>query len=87
MTSKKRAYLKNQAHSLKVNIIIGKNGCTNNLIQAIIQEFKNKELIKIKFNDFKDEKKELTELIQNETTSFLVSIIGNCAIFFKKLKK
>ena len=41
----------------------------------------------MKFNEFKDEKKELARAIEEKTDSTLVRIIGNVAIFYKEAEK
>ena len=42
------------------------------------------ELIKVKFNEYKDEKQELTQQICQKTDATLVRIIGNVAILFRE---
>ena len=42
------------------------------------------ELIKVKFNEFKDEKKEITDNIVNELGATLIRIIGNVAILYRE---
>ena len=44
-------------------------------------------MIKIKFNDYKDEKTELTEDICDKTNATLVRIIGNVAILYRPAEK
>ena len=43
-----------------------------------------KELIKIKFHEFKDNKQEISEKIANDTFSLIVGIIGHTLILFKQ---
>jgi len=43
----------------------------------------SKELIKIKFIDFKDERQFIAQEIAQKTDSFLVRVIGNIAIFYR----
>ena len=45
------------------------------------------ELIKIKFNEYKDEKFELTEEMCNQCNATLVRIIGNVAILYREAEK
>ncbi|MCI7080969.1 YhbY family RNA-binding protein [Treponema porcinum] len=40
--------------------------------------------MKVKFNDFKDDKRELTENLCNSCGALLVRIIGNIAILYKE---
>ena len=45
------------------------------------------ELIKVKFNEYKDEKKDLTNQLCAGTDATLVRIIGNVAILYKEAEK
>lgn len=42
-----------------------------------------RRLVKIKFMDFKDEKKTLAPLIAEKTGSFLISRVGNVAVYYR----
>jgi len=66
--------------------MVGRNGITDSLIEAVGKALDDHELIKIKFIEFKDEKKELVEEIVGRTASGLVALIGNIAIVFKQNK-
>jgi len=83
--SQKRS-LKSQAHHLRPVVMVGRNGITDSLIEAVGKALDDHELIKIKFIEFKDEKKELVEEIVGRTASGLVALIGNIAIVFKQNK-
>jgi RNA-binding protein len=77
-----RTYLRGLAHSLKPVIQIGKNGLTPELIQAIREALQAHELIKIKFIEFKEERKSLSKTIEAETGAELVGLIGHVAIYY-----
>ncbi len=79
-----KSKLKSIAHRLKPLIIIGKNGVTESLIAALDKSLKDHELIKIKFIDFKDEKRGLIEMMAVRTRSEVVSLIGNTAVLFRQ---
>lgn len=83
LTSKQRKSLEKIAYGLSPVVIVGQNGVTESLIEKTAQELDAHELIKVKFNDFKDSKHELTENICNECSAVLVRIIGNVAILYK----
>jgi RNA-binding protein len=76
--------LKKQAHILKPLIRIGKNGVTEGAIVNIDAALSDFELIKIKYLDYKEEKRQLTELITTKTGSQLVDLIGNTAILYRQ---
>jgi RNA-binding protein len=65
---------------------IGKQGLTS-AVQASVDEALNaRELIKVKFMDFRDQKQELAEELAGTSGSALVGIIGNIAILYRQQK-
>ena len=84
LKSSQRSYLKSQAHHLEPIIHIGNNGVTHGTIHAINTALSTKELIKIKFGEFKDNKQEISDKIATETLSLKVGIIGHTLILFKQ---
>ncbi len=76
--------LRSQAHHLKPVVMVGRNGVSEQLIASVDAALKDHELIKVKFLDFKEEKKEISEEIANVTKSEVVGIIGNIAIFYRQ---
>jgi len=79
-----RKYLRAQAHHLKPLVLIGSRGVTEQLLGSVDLALKDHELIKIKFGDFKDAKKEISEEIARATKSELVGLIGNVAILYRR---
>lgn len=84
LTKTQREFLRKQAHDLKPLVQVGKNGLSDNLLDSVGQALDAHELIKVKFQDFKDEKRELTDEIVAATGSQLISIIGNIAIIYRE---
>jgi len=84
INSSQRSYLKSQAHHLNPVIIIGKNGLNDGAIDLINKALNKRELIKIKFKEFKDEKNALSEEITIKTNSILVGTIGHTLIIYKQ---
>lgn len=76
--------LKSRAHHLKPVVMVGQKGITDSLIDAMEKALDDHELIKIKFIDYKEEKKELAPLLAEKTASSLVALIGNVAIFYRE---
>lgn len=79
-----RKYLRAQAHHLKPLVIIGAKGVTDHLISAVDLALTDHELIKVKFSEFKEEKKEVSALLAQATKSEVVGMIGNVAIFYRQ---
>ncbi|MFA5906134.1 MAG: ribosome assembly RNA-binding protein YhbY [Desulfobacula sp.] len=83
-----RKYLRGLAHGLNPAAFVGHKGLTETLTAEIDQALEASELIKVKFNEFKekDQKKELTEKIAVATQSHLAGMIGHVAIFYRRNK-
>jgi len=84
LKSSQRKYLRAQAHHLKPLVMIGAKGVTGQLIGSVDSALKDHELIKVKFGEFKEAKKEISEEIAKTTKSELVGLIGNIAIFYRQ---
>lgn len=84
LSSGQRRKLKALAHHLEPVVMVGQKGFTENLSKAVDKALSDHELIKIKFVDFKDEKRRLTDEIVASTNSGLVGIIGNIAIIYRE---
>lgn len=83
LTSKARKLLEKYAHDLQPVVIVGGAGVTEGVQNKVDAELNAHELIKVKFNEYKDEKIQLSEDLAQATSSTLVRIIGNIAIFYK----
>lgn len=84
ITSKQRKTLEKLAHDINPVVIIGQHGVTDNLIKMVSDSLKAHELIKVKFNEYKEDKREYSEDIAQRTDSVLVRVIGNVAIFYRE---
>ncbi len=79
-----RTYLRGLAHHLKPVIFVGQNGITESFIQGVDQALEAHELIKVKFNSFKEQKRILAKEIETKSRSEMVGLIGNIAIFYRQ---
>ncbi len=84
LTSKQRKQLEKIAHPLNPVVIVGAAGVTDGVIEMVNKTILSHELIKVKFNEYKDEKQELTENICSTTGATIVRIVGNVAILYKQ---
>ena len=87
LTSKQRRNLEKIAHDIEPVVIVGAAGVTDGVIKMVQTSLDAHELIKIKFNEYKDEKAELTGKICTSIDATLVRIIGNRAILYKQAEK
>ncbi len=84
LSSSQRSYLRSLAHHLEPVVLIGKHGITDGTIESIDRVLETRELIKIKFREFKDEKLSLSEKIAELTNSQVVGVIGHTVIIFRQ---
>jgi RNA-binding protein len=84
MNSSVRSFLKAQAHSLKPVVMVGKSGLEERVIAAMDEALGSHELVKVKFQAFKDEIRPLAEELAVKTKSELVSIIGFIATMYRE---
>jgi len=83
-----KKYLRGLAHGMKPLVFVGQKGISPALTEAVDESLKKHELIKVKFIDFKEksQKEEISCVIEKETTSELVGMIGHIAIFYRQQK-
>jgi RNA-binding protein len=81
-----KKYLRGLAHDLNPAAVVGRNGVTETLIREIDQALEAGELIKVKFNDFKekDQKNSLTLEIAEATRSHVAGMIGHVVILYRQ---
>jgi len=81
-----RKYLRGLAHKMKPVVFVGHKRLTETLNRSINDALTAHELIKLKFIDFKEkeDKKEITEIIEKTHDCELVGMIGHTAIFYRR---
>ena len=81
-----KKYLRGLAHNLNPAAVIGQKGITETLIKEIDQALEACELIKVKFNDFKekDQKNSLISEIAKATQSHIAGMIGHVGILYRQ---
>ncbi len=84
LTGKQKAYLKKLIHDTKPVVMIGGKGVSEQVIRTLNDELDMKELIKIKFVEFKEEKKELFPQIAEQVQALPVDLIGNMGILYRQ---
>ena len=76
--------LKSQAHPLKPLIQIGKHGLTPAALTNIDKALTDHTLIKVKFNDHKQQKQQLSQQIADHTKADIVDLIGHTLILHRQ---
>ena len=87
INAKQRKFLEKNAQGLNALVQVGGAGVTENQIAQISRLLEEHELIKVKFNEFKDEKRELSNEIAQKTDSTMVRLIGNVLILYRPAKE
>lgn len=75
--------LKAQAQRMKASLKIGKEGLTPAFLAALDRELTYHELVKVKFDDLKEQKKELAPQLAEKSQSYLVTRVGNVVVLFR----
>lgn len=74
---------KARAQRLKATVKLGKEGMSQNFLAALDDALKHRELVKVKFDEFKEQKKELAPQLAEKTNSHLVTRVGNVAVLYR----
>ena len=82
LKSSEKKYLRGMAHDLSPVVFIGKQGLSGTVVSDIKRALNDHELIKVKFIDYKDKKKEIISEIEEKTESCCAGSIGNVAILY-----
>ena len=84
MNSSTRNTLRKLAHALDPVVMVGKHGLTDQLLLKVDGALNDHELIKIRFIDYKTEKKALSLQISHKTASDIIGIVGNVLILYRQ---
>ncbi|HEN4477315.1 TPA: ribosome assembly RNA-binding protein YhbY [Streptococcus agalactiae] len=85
LTSKQRAFLKSEAHSMKPIIQIGKNGLNNQIKTSVRNALDARELIKVTLLQNTDEDiHDAAEVLEDEIGCDTVLKIGRILILYKE---
>jgi RNA-binding protein len=81
-----KKYLRGLAHALRPVVLVGRQGVTGALLKSVDQALNDHELIKIKFNEFKEkeQKAEILAKIEAATGCQTAGQIGHTAICFRR---
>jgi len=75
--------LKAAAQLLKPLLWLGKSGATPEFVAALDQALRSHELVKVKFEAFKDQKKAMAPELAAKTGSRLVLRVGHTAVYYR----
>lgn len=78
-----RAALLRQANALQPMAMVGKAGLTAAVTRHIAAEIGARELIKVRFLDFKDNRHELAAQVAAEIGAQVVTVVGHVALLYR----
>lgn len=76
--------LKARAQRLEPILKMGKQGLSPSFIKSVEEVLALRELIKVKFVEFKEQRKQLAPELAEKTGSCLVTLVGHVAVLYKK---
>lgn len=71
------------AQLLEPMLKVGKAGLSEGFLRSVDSALEQHELVKIKFVEFKEQKKELAPLLAEKTASHLVMRVGNVVVLHR----
>ena len=75
--------LKATAQRLDPILKVGKAGLSDGFLRSLDEALTQHELVKIKFAEFKEQKKELAPQLAEKTSSHLIMRVGNVAVLYR----
>lgn len=87
ITDKQKRFLKARAHHLKPVVTAGNAGISQGVLNEIEIALSRHELIKVRVNADRDERKTMAEQICKKTSANLIQIIGGIVILYRPAEK
>lgn len=84
LTNPRIRKLKALAQHLDPVLSIGKAGLSSAFLQSANEALEHHELIKIRFAEFKEQKKELAPQLAEQTRSQLIMRVGNVVVLYRE---
>lgn len=75
------------AQHLEPMLKVGKAGLSEGFVRSVNEALSQHELVKIKFSEFKEQKKELAPKLAESTSSHLVMRVGNVMVLHRPKPK
>jgi RNA-binding protein len=83
LTNAKLRELKARAQLLKPTLRVGKDGLSPQFLAELDKTLQHHELIKIKFEQFKEQKKELAVSLAEKSGSQLIMRVGHVVVLYR----
>ena len=84
LSNRERRELKARAQRLKPMLKVGKEGLSPAFLKAVDDALGHHELVKLKFDDFKEQKKELGPKLAGDVSAALIMQVGHVVVLFRR---
>jgi len=72
-----------RAHTLKPVVMVGKGGVNPGVQAAVEAALSSHELVKVRFVDYKEERRSIAQEMAKASGAFVVSVLGNNAVLYR----
>ena len=76
--------LKARAQLLKPMLKVGKDGLSPAFLKAVDETLSHHDLVKVKFDEFKEQKKELGPELAAKVSAHLIMAVGHVIVLFRR---
>lgn len=87
ITSQQRAFLRGCAQTIDPIVMVGKEGLTTAVCTALDEALSHHELVKLRFQNHKDEVRQISDKLSEATRSLCVAVTGFTAVFYREAQK
>lgn len=84
LSNRDKRALKSRAQLIKPLLKIGRDGLSPAFIKATDDALAHHELVKVKFDEFKEEKKELGAALAEKTSANIIMQVGHVIVLFRR---
>ena len=83
LTGAEKRALKSRAQRLEAVIRVGHGGVSDSVVAGLDEALDMHGLVKVRFSDFKEERRQLSAELAGRTGSLLVQQVGNVSVFYR----
>lgn len=76
--------LKGLAQRMDATLKVGKQGLSEAFIKSLDEELARHELVKVKFAELKEQRKELAPQLAERTLAHLIALVGNVVVLYRQ---
>ena len=84
LTGAQRRRLKGLAQRMEPTVRLGKQGLSASFLESVRQALELHELIKVRFESFKEEKKVLMRELAHQTQSEFITQVGHVVVLYRR---